>query len=42
MADYYTGIGSRDTPEHIPNIMHHIGAYVDELQTQFKSKRIIG
>ena len=28
MADYYTGIGSRDTPEHILNIMHHIGAYL--------------
>ena len=26
--DYYAGIGSRDTPEHILNIMHHIGAYL--------------
>lgn len=26
--DYYAGIGSRDTPDHILNIMHHIGAYL--------------
>jgi hypothetical protein len=25
---YYTGIGSRDTPENILTIMHHIGAYL--------------
>ena len=28
MTDYYAGVGSRDTPEHILNIMHHIGAYL--------------
>ena len=28
MTDYYSGVGSRDTPEHILNIMHHIGAYL--------------
>lgn len=26
--DYYAGVGSRDTPEHILTIMHHIGAYL--------------
>lgn len=26
--NYYAGIGSRDTPDHILNIMHHIGAYL--------------
>ena len=26
--NYYSGIGSRETPEHILNIMHHIGAYL--------------
>ena len=26
--DYYAGVGSRETPEHILNIMHHIGAYL--------------
>lgn len=26
--DYYAGIGSRETPENILNIMHHIGAYL--------------
>ena len=28
MTNYYSGIGSRETPEHILNIMHHIGAYL--------------
>ena len=28
MTDYYSGIGSRDTPDHILNIMRHIGAYL--------------
>ena len=28
MTDYYAGVGSQDTPEHILNIMHHIGAYL--------------
>ena len=28
IMDYYSGVGSRDTPEHILNIMHHIGAYL--------------
>ena len=28
IMDYYVGIGSRETPEHILNIMHHIGAYL--------------
>ena len=28
IMDYYAGVGSRDTPEHILNIMHHIGAYL--------------
>lgn len=26
--NYYAGIGARDTPEHILNIMHHIGGYL--------------
>ena len=26
--DYYAGVGSRDTPDHILNTMHHIGAYL--------------
>ena len=26
--NYYAGIGSRETPDHILNIMHHIGAYL--------------
>ena len=26
--DYFTGVGSRETPEHILNIMRHIGAYL--------------
>lgn len=26
--NYYAGIGSRETPEHILTIMHHIGAYL--------------
>lgn len=26
--NYYAGIGSRETPEHILKIMHHIGAYL--------------
>lgn len=26
--NYYAGIGSRDTPEHILTIMHHIAAYL--------------
>lgn len=26
--DYYAGIGSRDTPENILNIMHHVAAYL--------------
>jgi hypothetical protein len=26
--NYYAGIGARDTPENILNIMHHIGAYL--------------
>lgn len=28
MTNYYSGIGSRETPEHILTIMHHIGAYL--------------
>ena len=28
MNNYYCGIGSRDTPQHILNIMHHIAAYL--------------
>ena len=28
IMDYYSGVGRRDTPEHILNIMHHIGAYL--------------
>lgn len=26
--NYYSGIGSRETPENILNIMHHVGAYL--------------
>lgn len=26
--NYYAGIGSRETPEHILTIMHHVGAYL--------------
>ena len=28
MGNYYAGIGSREIPENILNIMHHIGAYL--------------
>lgn len=28
MGKYYAGIGSRQTPDHILKIMHHIGAYL--------------
>lgn len=28
MKNYYAGIGSRETPEHILTIMHHLGAYM--------------
>ena len=28
MTNYYAGVGSRETPEHILNIIHHIGAYL--------------
>ena len=52
MPDYYSGVGSRDTPEHILNInlgsattaqeLEALVLKVDELQAQLKSRRIIG
>lgn len=37
MMNYYSGIGSRDTPEHILNIMHHIGAYLADQKWTLRS-----
>lgn len=35
--NYYAGIGSRETPEHILNIMHHIGAYLADQKWTLRS-----
>ena len=35
--NYYAGIGSRETPDHILNIMHHIGAYLADQKWTLRS-----
>lgn len=37
MMNYYAGIGSRETPDHILNIMHHIGAYLADQKWTLRS-----